>query len=418
MSGLGSAQAAVAPNGRLAYVANGESTIPFGPPTQQDIWTAEADGTGALNLTATTDLDEFDPAWSADGTQIAYISDSFTRTLSVMNADGSGKRAILQGAGNPSWGPDGTKVAYLGTREGLPNAIMIVDLVTGVSTVVAEDDSAMEPVWSPDGAKVAYVSVRPEAFPDPVTGEPQDGAQHEIVVVNTDGTGEVIVSAGAAGSDRANFLEEDRAPAWSPDGTKLVFMSQAQVPSCCGPWQLWAANADGSGLTNLSADDTVQDQFPAWSPDGTAIVFARASGAGSDLFTMPAPTTLPVLAAGAGAARLTADAALAGPTGSATQVTTTGNAFDPSWGARTTVTTKQLTVHVIGRGRVTSTPAGITCGTDCVQAYAAGTKVTLRATARPGSVFVRWTGDCRGRNRTCTVTLDQARDVTARFRAR
>ncbi len=417
------AHGAVAPNGQIAYVVNAESTIPFGPPTQQDIWVINADGTGAADLTATSEIDEFEPAWSPDGTKIAYISDSFTRTLSVMNADGSGKTAVIDGASSPSWGPDGTKIAYLGTREGLPNAIMIADLVAGTQTVVTEA-ADMEPVWSPDGSKIAFVAVRPESYPDPAGGEPQIGAQHEIVVVNADGTGEVIVSAGSVGSDHATYLEEDRAPAWSPDGSMLVFMSQAQNPACCGPWQLWGVNADGSGLTNLSADATVNDTYPAWSPDGTSLVFTRTSGAGQDLFTMPAPTALPIVAPVARVAvdavavdPLAVDPAAAGVTGLATPLTTTGNAADPAWGARrATPATFTLSTQVIGRGVISSRPAGILCGTDCTQAYPAGTQVTLRATPRPGSRFVRWEGACTGKQRTCTVTMDRAKNVTARFR--
>ena len=401
------ASAAVGPNGQIAYVASGPRDDPFGPPTQEDVWVMNPDGTGRVNLTDSANVDDNSPSWSPDGTRIAYISDSFARNLMVMNADGTSPTLVTSGALNPSWSPDGTRVAVLKERALGPAELVTIDLATGAETVVT-DTVAMEPVWSPDGSRFAFVGLREEQYPDPLTGEPTTGTQHEIVVVNADGTGEVIVTAGAAGSERASFLEEDRAPAWSPDGSMLVFMSQGQVPSCCGPWQLWAANPDGTGLTNLTADDTVQDLYPAWSPDGTSIVFSRASGAGYDLFTLPAPSVLPLPAG-----RL---AAQAGPTGEATPLTATGNAVDPSWGPQAAAPTSyRLTVTTRGKGRVTSAPAGIACGADCAEGYLAGTTVTLKADAKHGWRFVGWSGACSGQKVRCTVVLNKDARVWARF---
>src|SRR5262249_3484564 len=59
--------------------------------------------------------------------------------------------------------------------------------------------------------------------------------------------------------------------------------------------------------------------------------------------------------------------------------------------------------------------AGITCGADCNEAYLVGTRVTLVATPRAGSIFVGWTGcDVSFSNR-CVVTVGEDRTVTARF---
>jgi hypothetical protein len=70
-----------------------------------------------------------------------------------------------------------------------------------------------------------------------------------------------------------------------------------------------------------------------------------------------------------------------------------------------------------GRGEVTSTPGGITCGPTCSAPFAAGTVVELRATPAPGSIFVRWSGGCSGTARTCTVTMTASMAVTATFRS-
>lgn len=68
-----------------------------------------------------------------------------------------------------------------------------------------------------------------------------------------------------------------------------------------------------------------------------------------------------------------------------------------------------------GSGTVTSDPAGIDCGSDCSASFANGTSVTLTATPAPGSTFAGWdSAGCSGTG-TCTVSMDQAREVTATF---
>ena len=67
-----------------------------------------------------------------------------------------------------------------------------------------------------------------------------------------------------------------------------------------------------------------------------------------------------------------------------------------------------------GVGTVTSTPAGIDCGSSCSAAFPTGTAVTLTPTADPGMEFSGWSGDCSGTG-SCAVTLDAAHTVTATF---
>jgi hypothetical protein len=69
-----------------------------------------------------------------------------------------------------------------------------------------------------------------------------------------------------------------------------------------------------------------------------------------------------------------------------------------------------------GSGTVTSQPAGISCGAACSAAYASGTSITLTAAPDSGSTFSGWSGDCSGTG-TCTVSMTQARAVTATFAA-
>jgi hypothetical protein len=67
-----------------------------------------------------------------------------------------------------------------------------------------------------------------------------------------------------------------------------------------------------------------------------------------------------------------------------------------------------------GTGTVTSSPSGITCGTDCSQTYAGGTTVALSASPDARMLFRGWSGACAG-TAPCTVIMDASKSVTATF---
>lgn len=67
-------------------------------------------------------------------------------------------------------------------------------------------------------------------------------------------------------------------------------------------------------------------------------------------------------------------------------------------------------------GSIRSDPAGISCPDDCSEAYPAEASLKLKATPANGFEFKEWDGSCGGSSDTCTVTLDQNRSVTARFK--
>jgi uncharacterized repeat protein (TIGR02543 family) len=77
--------------------------------------------------------------------------------------------------------------------------------------------------------------------------------------------------------------------------------------------------------------------------------------------------------------------------------------------------THTLGVNRQGRGLVRSTPAGVLCGRDCVSTYVEGRAVNLTATPANGYRFAGWGGACSGTNRTCTVTMNGSKLVSARF---
>ena len=69
-----------------------------------------------------------------------------------------------------------------------------------------------------------------------------------------------------------------------------------------------------------------------------------------------------------------------------------------------------------GSGTVGSSPAGISCGEDCMEDYIGGTRVKLTATVKTGSKFIGWSGACAGiTTMSCTVAMSEAKTVGANF---
>jgi Tol biopolymer transport system component len=89
---------------------------------------------------------------------------------------------------------------------------------------------------------------------------------YRVVVMNADGSGQVVLPLG----ERHSFT-----PAWSPDATKIAFVSDAFIAT--RP-EIWVMNADGGGQRRL----TRKGDEPAWAPDGRSIAFSRAD----DIYVM------------------------------------------------------------------------------------------------------------------------------------
>ena len=100
-----------------------------------------------------------------------------------------------------------------------------------------------------------------------------DAASDDIFVTNSDGT---------APTNITNSLATDVRPSWSPDGTKLAFVSNPD-----GDFEIFVMNADGSDITNIS-NSPGEDDYPEWSPDGSKIAFVSGRDGNLEVYTMNA----------------------------------------------------------------------------------------------------------------------------------
>lgn len=228
-----------------------------------NIYTMNPDGSNVAVLTNC--LDVFDrggesPAWSPDGQRIAFDRDGH---LYAMNAGGTQRLEVrpsdptVFGLRQPAWSPDGTKLAaHADFGSCGPDCYIDGIVVMNVDGTVlfrigggARWSGALDPAWSPDG-RIAYVKFTPST----------PAFERDIYVRNDDGSI----------TNLTKTLGENRGPAWSPDGTKIAFVSNRS-----GDFELYVMNSDGTGVTPLNVGSVSYDIRPAWSPDGTKIVFGN-----------------------------------------------------------------------------------------------------------------------------------------------
>ena len=153
------------------------------------------------------------------------------------------------------------KIAFA-VNQGAVGDSEIVAINGNGSGAVNLTDNPVEdtaPAWSPTGALLAFVR--------------DVGGGSEIFVMNADGSGQTNLTNSSAGVINSQ-------PAWSPDGTRIVFASNRTS----GNTDIWVMDANGANPTRLTTDAGSDDQ-PAWSPDGSKILFSRES---ANIFVMNA----------------------------------------------------------------------------------------------------------------------------------
>ncbi len=214
-----------------------------------DIYAVDSDGRGLSRLTTEPGKD-LDPAWSQDGSRIAFASDrDGNLEIYVMNRDGTNQVRLTTSAGadyRPAWSPDGARIAFVSERDGNPEIYVMKADGTNPLRLTTRNGLDLDPNWSPDGTRIAFASDR-------------DGSGG-IWTMNADGSGVSRVTSDVLA---------DRHPDWSPDGKMIVFSRKVSV----GREAIFVVTSDGSLVTRVTEDfDIAAD--PSWSPDGRKIAFA------------------------------------------------------------------------------------------------------------------------------------------------
>ncbi|MBT5873664.1 MAG: PKD domain-containing protein [Candidatus Latescibacteria bacterium] len=170
-------------------------------------------------------------------------SDGSTPQQVIPNDSGDGPHDS-----EPAWSPDKSQICFVRS-----NRIYVVN-VDGSDVRPLTDGYDYSPAWSPDGTRIAFVSDR-------------DGSQ-DIFIMDADGTNEVNLTNDGPNNWRGGKMSASPAPAWSPDGSQIVFSSLRS-----GNWDLYVVSAAG-GRPSLLLADSSEDLAPSWAPNGEELVFA------------------------------------------------------------------------------------------------------------------------------------------------
>jgi Tol biopolymer transport system component len=253
-------------NGKIAFASGRVSG-------GDKIFAMKPDGTGIEQLSLTTTNDH-EPTWSADGGWLAYSSGG---EIYMRNYDDSGAivlietRRLTTNTANdsaPSFSPDLSRIAFVSNRDG-NDEIYVMDTADNNSNNDADVQTNLTDTAGPDFDPAWSPDGTKIAFVSS-----RDGDNFEIFVMDADGSDPVNLTNNAA---------SDFVPAWSPDGSKIAF-----ARSLDGNPDLYVMNADGSGLKRLTKG-AADDFSPAWSPDGKKIAFDTNRGGGDlEIYVMKA----------------------------------------------------------------------------------------------------------------------------------
>jgi uncharacterized protein YraI len=163
--------------------------------------------------------------------------------LSRVSVDGGDFRdiAALDSAVAPDWNEAG--IVYQSAA-----GIEVTDDKDGADTrSIFQENWDHDPDWAPNGGRVIFQS--------------KEGPHWEIWSINPDGSG--IVALTRPETTLVDAMPSNASPAWSPDGSQIVYLSNRTDDEEAGAWRVWVMNADGSGKQRLPIDLEINYGFGA-----------------------------------------------------------------------------------------------------------------------------------------------------------
>lgn len=208
--------------------------------------------------------------WTVDGSRIVF--ESFrdgNPELYTEDPDGENQVRLtnnLISDEHPDWAPDRKRIVFdrLDQKQNLDIWTTNAD-GTGETRLTTDRAPDRNPSWSPDGTRIVF--------------ERGPMGDRQIYVMNADGTGGTQLTFDPVCDVPCSVDNLD--PGWSSDSKRIVFASTRD-----GNYEIYVMNADGSGQTRLTNDQT-NDFGPSWSPDGKRIAFhSNRSGVSYNIYVM------------------------------------------------------------------------------------------------------------------------------------